>query len=316
MTNIENRCLYCYNTLEKGTIDFHPECCKKFFGFVVPPEIPFTLAGLQEFAVLTLGKSVSVTGVQPKISLEAKPGATKAGRFTIVGMPGNYILKPPVEQYPEMPEIEDLTMHLAELLKIKTAVHSLIRLKSGELAYITKRFDRAKNGKLAVEDMAQLTGTLTENKYRGSMEKIGKIIKQYSNYPAYDLISLYELVLFSFITGNADMHLKNFSLLTNNDGEVMLSPAYDLLSTKLLIPLDNEELALPVNGRKSHLRKSDFIAFSERLEINPVSVQNVHKKFIGKVAVCLEMIEKSFLSANLKNEYKALMANRIAVIAG
>ena len=310
MKNNEVKCLYCYNPLGHGEIDYHPLCCKKFFGSTTPPEIPFTLSEIREFAILTLGKSVSVTGVQPKISLETQRTAAKGQRFTIVGVLGNYILKPPVAQYPEMPEIEDLTMHMAQILKIKTAEHALIRLKSEELAYITKRFDRTKKGKIPVEDMAQLTGTLTENKYRGSMEKVGKLIKQYSSYQVYDLISLYDLTLFSFITGNADMHLKNFSLLTSGDNEVLLAPAYDLLSTKLLIPQDNEELALPLNGKKSHLQQADFQKFAESLEINSTSIKNIHKRFLAKEKALLEMIEKSFLSAAMKKNYRELLESK------
>jgi serine/threonine-protein kinase HipA len=224
---------------------------------------------------------------------------------------GNFILKPPIEKYPEMPEIEDLTMHLAGLLKIKTAEHSLVRLASGEVAYITKRFDRISKGKLPLEDMAQLTGTLTENKYRGSMEKIGKVIKEYSDYPGVDLLSFYELTLFSFITGNADMHLKNFSLLTTFENEVMLAPGYDLLSTKLLIPEDTEELALPMNGKKSRFRKADFNAFAEKLEINAVSIQNVHKKFLANESAMLAFIDKSFLSKAMKSGYKDMISSRL-----
>lgn len=292
-------------------VDFHPKCSKKFFGKESPPKIPLTLGEIQRFAILSLEKSVSVTGVQPKISIESQYAQTKKKRLTIIGVIGNFILKPPVEEYPEMPEIEDLTMHLAQIVKIKTAEHSLIRLKSGEISYITKRFDRIGTGKLACEDMAQLTGTLTENKYRGSMEIIGKVVKQYSSYPLFDLINLYELILFSFITGNADTHLKNFSLLTTNENEVILAPAYDLLSTKLLIPQDNEELALPLNRKKSNLKKSDFAAFAESLEINTKSIRNIHKKFLEKEKFLIECIEKSFLSPLKKAEYKELLHQRI-----
>src|ERR1035437_4406133 len=195
-----------------------------------------------------------------------------------------------------MPEIEDLTMHLAVLLKIKTAEHAMVRLKSGEMAYLTKRFDRTKNGKLPLEDMAQLTGTLTENKYRGSMEKIGKIIKKYSSYPGVDLITLYEVLLFSFITGNSDMHLKNFSLLTNTENEIMFSPVYDLLSTKLIIKEDNEEMAMTVNGKKSNLNKEDFLIYGRNLGINEVSIKNIHDKFLKQEQKLLEFIDKSFIS--------------------
>ncbi len=307
----ENKCLYCYKMLENGEVDYHEKCCKKFFGTTTSPKLPFSLSQIQELAVQVLGKSVSVTGVQPKISLESHRSNRKGVRFTVVGMFGNFILKPPIEKYPEMPELEDLTMHLAQKLNIKTAEHSLIRLGSGELAYITKRFDRVKNNKLPLEDMAQLTGTLTENKYRSSMERIAKVINLYSDYPGADLISLYEMTLFALITGNADMHLKNFSLLTNQDNEVMLSPAYDMLSTKLLIPEDMEELALPLNGKKSRFRKSDFISFAEKLEINSVSIQNVHNKFQARVEDIIACIDKSLLSSEMKNNYKELLSKRM-----
>ena len=308
---MNKRCLYCYGALDNYEIDYHEKCCKKFFGTTTSPLIPFNLSEIQKLAIQVLGKSVSVTGVQPKISLESQRSSKKGVRFTIVGMWGNFILKPPIEKYPEMPEIEDLTMHLAAILKIKTAEHSLVRLKSGETAYITKRFDRITKGKLPLEDMAQLTGTLTENKYRSSMEKIGKIINQYSNYPILDLISLYELTLFSFITGNADMHLKNFSLITNSENEVMLSPAYDLLATKLLIPEDMEELALPMNGKKSRFKTNDFVLFAKQLGINEVSFQNVHKKFQAKEKMIYEFIDKSFLSSSMKKDFKKLISERI-----
>jgi serine/threonine-protein kinase HipA len=159
--------------------------------------------------------------------------------------------------------------------------------------------------------MAQLTGTLTENKYRGSMEKIGKIIKKYSSYPGVDLISLYELMLFSFITGNSDMHLKNFSLLTNTENEIMFSPVYDLLSTKLIIKEDNEEMALTVNGKKTNLKKEDFLIYGRNLGINEVSIKNIHDKFLKQEQKLLEFIDKSFLSDTMKEDYKKLLSDRM-----
>jgi serine/threonine-protein kinase HipA len=210
-----------------------------------------------------------------------------------------------------MPENEDLTMHLAELLKIKTASHSLIRLNSGELGYISKRFDRTKNEKLHLEDMAQLSGELTERKYSGSLEKVGKVILKYSQYSGNDILRLFELVLFCFITGNADMHLKNFSLLRNEEDEILLSPGYDLLSTKLLIPEDKEEQALTLNGKKSNLRKSDFDKFAVSLGINIVAKENVLKKFHSGLKNLLDFIDKSFLGSQTKEKYKNLITQRM-----
>ena len=309
-----NRCLYCYNELENDETDFHLLCSKKFFGSQVPPLIDLEINRIKELAVESLGRSVSVTGVQPKLSLDFEKNRGKENRLTIVGLWGRFILKPPFEDYPEMPELEDLTMHMAEELNIETAGHSLIRLKSGELAYISKRFDREKNNKLHVEDMAQLTGTLTENKYRGSMEKIGKVVLKYCTNPGLDAIKFFELALFSFITGNSDMHLKNFSLVRNVDDEILLSPAYDLLSTKLLIPKDKEDLALTLNGKKNNFKKKDFDLFGEKLGINATVLKNIYTKFENSQAGLKSLISKSFLSDKMKEKYSTLLDERRNVI--
>lgn len=309
-----SKCLYCYNKLEAGENDFHHACSKKFFGSQIPPLVDLDMKNIKELAVEALGKSISVPGVQPKLSLDFKVKGGKESRLTIVGLWGRYILKPPFEDYPEMPELEDVTMHLSELLNIDTAEHSLIKLKSGELAYISKRFDRPKTGKLHVEDMAQLTGTLTENKYRSSMEKIGKAILKHSSYPGIDAIRLIELTLFSSITGNSDMHLKNFSLIRNEDDEIMLSPAYDLLSTKLLIPKDKEDLALPLNGKKNNFKKKDFDLFALQLGINETALKKIYVKFSDSFSEMNKLINKSFLSKEMKEKYIALLDERRKVI--
>jgi serine/threonine-protein kinase HipA len=309
-----SRCLYCYNKFESDETDFHPACSKKFFGSQIPPLVDLDMNRIKELAVEALGKSISVPGVQPKLSLDFKKEKGKESRLTIVGLWGRFILKPPFEDYPEMPELEDLTMHMSGLLNINTAEHSLIKLKSGELAYISKRFDRTKDGKLHVEDMAQLTETLTENKYRGSMEKIGKVILKYSGYPGIDAIRFFELTLFSFITGNSDMHLKNFSLIRNEDDEIMLSPAYDLLSTKLLIPKDKEDLALTLNGKKSNFRKKDFDLFASQLGVNESALRKIYEKFGDSFAEMNNLINKSFLSKEMKEKYIALLDERRKVI--
>jgi len=309
-----NKCLYCYNELENDETDFHLSCGKKFFGSQVPPLIDLEINRIKELAVESLGRSVSVTGVQPKLSLDFEKNRGKENRLTIVGLWGRFILKPPFEDYPEMPELEDLTMHMAEALNINTAEHSLIKLVSGELAYLSKRFDRIKNRKLHVEDMAQLTETLTENKYRGSMERIGKVIMKYSSYPGIDAINFFELSLFSFITGNSDMHLKNFSLIRNEDDEIMLSPAYDLLSTKLLILKEKEELALALNGKKNNLRKKDLDLFGDNLGINESALKNIYAKFEDSFDDLAELINQSFLSDEMKEKYTALLDERRKVI--
>jgi len=304
-------CLYCYLPLDDNEKDFHPHCSKKFFGTENIPEIDFGLDEIDNLALKILGRSVALTGVQPKLSVELSKEKKGKNRLTIVGLWGNYILKPPFVRFPEMTEIEDLTMHLSDLMGIKTAEHSLIRLKSGELAYISKRFDRLKSSKLHLEDMAQITEMLTERKYNGSMEKVGKAILKHSDYAGNDVIRFFELTLFCFITGNADMHLKNFSLLKNIDNEITLSPVYDLLSTKILMPEDKEELALTLNGKKNNLRKRDFNLFAEKLGVTQKTKEVITNKFFSSQQTFNKTIDGSFLKDETKILYKELIEQRL-----
>ena len=306
----EKRCLYCYEPLLENTIDFHERCSRKFFGTPVPPTLDYGNEQMQELATQIVTRSVAVTGVQPKLSLtiEKIPGDPKRSRLTIVGLWGGYILKPPTDTFPHLPENEDVTMHLSELFGISTAAHSLIRLKSGELAYITKRFDRTKDSKLAMEDMCQLTETLTGDKYRSSMEKVGKHIAKFSTRPGLDNINFFETALFSFLTGNADMHLKNFSLLTTAENDVILSPAYDLVCTKIAMPDDKDEMGLTINGRKRRLKKSDFDSLATNLKIPEKTMQNSYERFAKKLPAAFELIDTCFLPVESKAAYKAIVA--------
>lgn len=309
------RCLACYQELSSNEIDFHQKCSLAFFGTPTPPTLDYSSQQMEELASQIVVRSVAVTGVQPKLSLtiEAQPDDPKRSRFTIVGLWGAYILKPPTKEFPALPENEDVTMHLAKLFGIATAEHCLLRLKSGELAYITKRFDRVDGEKLALEDMCQLTETLTADKYRGSMEKIGKHIHQYASRPGLDALNFFELALFSFLTGNADMHLKNFSLLTAPVGEitlVALSPAYDLLCTKLAMPDDMEEMALTLNAKKRKLKKADFNAFAKSLKIPDRSIERTYARFAKKTGDALELLDVCFLPEEMKAGYKSLLVER------
>ncbi|MDT8394130.1 MAG: HipA domain-containing protein, partial [Bacteroidales bacterium] len=263
------RCLFCYQPLAVNEEDFHASCSKKIFGQPGPPVLPYSESDLEPLAKEIIQSQTAITGVQAKLSLHisGKSNDGNEKRFTIVGLWGGYILKPPNALYPQLPEVEDLTMHLAQLARIKTAPHSLIRLKSGNLAYITRRIDRNKKTKLAMEDMCQLTERLTEDKYHGSYEQIAKAIQKYSVIPGLDVINFFELLLFSFLTGNADMHLKNFSLLDQPGLGMALSPAYDLVNTALVNPADEEELALTLNGKKKKIRKHDFTVAMNTLKL-------------------------------------------------
>lgn len=305
----QSRCLYCYQPLPDHAGDFHAACSKRFFGTETPPALALSTDRMQELAKDIVLRSVTVTGVQPKLSLtiDKEPGDPKKSRFTIVGLWGHYILKPPTPEFPFLPENEDLTMHLAGLFGLPTAEHSLIRLESGELAYITKRFDRSGQQKLPMEDMCQLTETLTSDKYHSSMEKIGKCIWSFASRPGLAAISFFEMVLFAYLTGNADMHLKNFSLLTQTDDEIVMAPAYDLVCTKIIIPDDKEESALTINGRKSNLARRDFDALANNLKIPERSKQNIYTRFSEKLKEAEQWIDFSFLPDKVKGEYLHIM---------
>lgn len=305
-----NKCFYCYKTLNTDENDFHTACAKKMFGTKQAPIIDFNLKKIEELAKQIVIKSVAITGVQPKLSLEIEKHKNELSRLTIVGLHGNYILKPPSTEYKELPQNEDVSMHLASLVKIKTAQHSLIRLQSGELAYITKRFDRIKKNKIAVEDFCQLSENLTEHKYRSSIEKIGKITQKFTTNKGLESIRLFELVLFCYLTGNADMHLKNFALIENNLNEFELSPAYDLLSTALVIADDKEESALTINGKKSRLKKTDFDALAINMNINKKVLENIYTKFERVLPLWIEFIKESFLSKGMQKRYIQLIETR------
>lgn len=304
------KCLYCYQVLNENAIDFHQACSKKMFGTNIPPILDFNLKETEEIAKKLVIKSIAVTGVQPKLSLELEKKIKEIPRLTIVGLHGDYIFKPQSQQFAELPENEDVTMHLAEMVKIKTAKHSLIRLKSGELGYITKRFDRNKGSKIAVEDFCQLSEHLTEHKYRGSIEKIGKLAHQFTVNKGFESQRLFELVLFSFLTGNADMHLKNFSLIENALGEYEFSPAYDLLSTALVIPEDKEESALTINGKKSRIGLKDFNVLATSLHLNEKSLQAIYKRFNTILPQWKDFINQSFLSDEMKAKYIQLITDK------
>lgn len=311
---MEKKCLYCYQYLSETEIDFHPLCSKKIFSLANVPELPYDEGDLESLAKSAIENHTGLTGVQAKLSLHISSDHEGPKRFTIVGLWGGYILKPASSFYPQLPEVEDLTMHLAELAKIKVVPHSLIRMKSGNLAYITKRIDRAKKGRIHMEDMCQLTQRLTENKYNASYEQIAKAIKLYSKTSGLDLVNFYEQVLFCFLTGNSDMHLKNFSLIYSPDLGPVLSPGYDMLSTVLVNPDDNEQMALTLNGKKNRIRKSDFVAAFKAAGIDDKQQENIFNKMTKAKPYWLKMIQISFLSMDFKEKYKQVLVYRFSLI--
>ncbi len=305
-------CLFCYQKLEGNTL-YHLSCCKKFFGTKNLPELHLNKTILNELAIKTVNRRIAVTGVQPKLSVDLNKGVG-TDRLTLVGLWSQYILKPQHDEFPFMPETEDLTMHLADLFKIKTSQHALIPTSEGKLAYITKRFDREKGKKIHVEDLCQISGFLTEQKYKSSYEKVGKLISEYCTNKGLDTLNFFELVLFCYLTGNNDMHLKNFTLIHHSDRTVSLSPAYDLLNVNLVFPDDQEELALTLNGRKRRIKKMDFDRFASGLNLPEKAVSNSYRKFVNSSENVAKVIQSSFLPEDWKLRYMEIWASKIKIL--
>lgn len=309
------KCLYCYKELKEGQTDYHPSCAKKLYGVKTAPVLPYKRSQIGELAKRVVRAQTTLTGVQAKLSLDVNHGQkNEPDRFTIVGLWGRFILKPQTDTYRSLPELEDLTMHMAEAAKIAVVPHGLIRFDDGELCYITRRIDRQPDGsKTAMEDMCQLSERLTEYKYKGSYEQIAKLIKKYSAVPQLDLVNFWEVVVFSWITGNSDMHLKNFSLYKTPLG-FCLTPAYDLLSTLIVMPQDTEELALTLNGKKRKIKRSDFEKAMTASGLNEKVIQNMANKFGKAISKWIDLIDNSFLPNDMKREYKRLIIKRVIMM--
>lgn len=304
------KCLCCYKPLSAGQVDFHPSCAKRFFGTKDIPTLEYSQSEMDSLAEKVIQAQTSLTGVQPKLSLNLNKHEGSS-RLTIVGLWGDFIFKPQTDDYPQLPEIEDLTMHMAEVARISVVPHTLLRLADGSIGYITRRIDRTSDGeKIDMEDMCQLTLHPTEYKYRSSYEQIAKVIAAYSNTPKLCLANYMQLLLFCYITGNNDMHLKNFSLYAPK-GDYLLSPAYDLLNVAIVNPKDTEELALTLNGKKSRLVRSDFLKFAERLDITVKSLNQMITSFQKVMPKWEQLIMDSFLSEDMKERYLSFINERM-----
>ncbi|MGO4289831.1 HipA domain-containing protein [Chitinophaga sp. RAB17] len=298
-------CWFCYK--DAGEKQYHTKCCETFFDKKKAPELLLDKQLLEELAEKTINQRIALTGVQPKLSvaLEGVDGNTQDARLAIVGFWGEYILKPQHQSYHLMPENEDLTMHLASLFKIKVCEHALLKATDGSMVYIAKRLDRKNGQKIHMEDFCQLSEFLTENKYKGSYEKIGKMITKYCTNKGLDLLNYFEVVLFSYLTGNNDMHLKNFSVL-HLDSEIVLCPAYDLLNVNMVNPADDEDLALTLNAKKRKIKLTDFIALADSLNIPWKVRDNTFSKFASMNDRVEALITASFLDDVSKEKYKQI----------
>jgi len=313
-----SKCLYCYQELEAGQVDFHPGCARKFFGNDTAPILPYMRDNISELARQVIRTSASVTGVQAKMSLDVnRGGKNEPAKFTIVGLWGKYIFKPQSAKYPYLPELEDLTMKMAEVARIRTARHTLIRLADGELGYLTLRMDRGRKGeKISMLDMCQLTNRLTEHKYYGTYQQLAETIKKYSSVPMLDVQRYWEVVMFSWITGNSDMHCKNFSLVDTGGGEYVLSPAYDLLAVLLADPTDTEEMAMSfeVGGAKSDFDRNTFTTAFTQSGIPAAVANKMIERMKGNLPEWEKLISQSFLSEKMKTDYCHLLNQRIALL--
>lgn len=310
---MNKKCLYCYGEMaDLEQFDYHPKCSLAFFGSNTPPSLKYSLSDMNELAKEVVTHRIAVPGVQAKLSLsliDEVLNRKNVTRLTVVGaLGGNYIFKPPSNTYPEMPENEHLTMKIAEAFGIQTVPSSLIRLQSGELAYITKRIDRTLDGqKIHMLDMFQITEAV--DKYKSTMEHVAKALRKFSADTLMDQLKYFELTVFCFLTGNNDMHLKNFSMI-EKDGKWSLSPAYDLLNVNLANPKDKEELALSMEGKKRKFTRLHFERFGAHLGLNNKQIQGVFNRFEKNKSIAKSLIDLSFLSEDSREKYWKIMENQ------
>jgi serine/threonine-protein kinase HipA len=257
----------------------------------------------------TRATKMSIQGVQPKLSARL---AVKAGRFEVVDKGGRYILKPQTVMYANVPENEALTMRLAGLSGIRVPVHGLVHSVDGSWTYFVQRFDRLGRGhKRAVEDFAQLSGRTRDTKYDSSMEQVVETLEKFCTFPAVEKVELFRRTLFCFLTGNEDMHLKNFSLIID-DGIVKLSPAYDLVNTTITLSRAREEFALPLRGKKRRLTRRDLMLYfgRDRLGLAEAMLEDTTASLTSALGGWQSEIDSSFLPASAREDYAALVQAR------
>ena len=311
------RCLCCGKKFtlkafpEELESSWHKECVKTFFGSQKLPVLDVSEETLKRLAEESTNKGFTVPGVQKKLSLH----------LTEENAPTGYILKPQTEEYETLPEAEYLVMQMARIVGIKTVPFALIKMNGqGVLAYITKRIDRitfdGKKQMLAMEDFCQLEERLTEDKYKGSYERCAKVIQKYSSMAKYDLTELYLRLIFSFVVGNSDMHLKNFSLIEKAEGssEYVLSAAYDLLPVNAIMPEDEEEFALTMFKRKRKIKRKDFLVFAEEIGIEQKSAEKMIAKVVKAKDNFISMCEESYVSTTVKERLVELIEKRVEAL--
>ena len=301
-------CRICLGDVS-GEDDYHPRCVRKLFNSSKVPQLDIELSKLHVAALAMVGHT-SLSGIQKKISVNMEP---RRAALRVAAEGGRYILKPQTETYPSVPENEHVTTRLAELAGIEVSPNGLVPLKDGSLAYVVRRFDRLSNGhKLRQEDFCQLAEKSPKEKYDGSGELCVRLLRHYASEPLVEILKLYRLLVFTWWSGNGDMHLKNFSLLADEKGIFRFTPAYDLLSTRLVIP--NDTLALPILGRKDNLKRSTWLKFADYCQLPEKIALRVLDKQASALDEATKLIERSFLPADQKQQYKRLIAEHTTAV--
>jgi len=274
---------------------------KAMFNSSKVPVIDFGLSDILQQAQKLVGK-LSISGVQPKLSVKLDK---KQNMLIVVSEGGEYILKPQTATFPHIPENEQCCMDIAQELDIEVPLHCVIPLKDKNLAYVVKRFDREKGNKVHQEDFAQILEA--NDKYRGSVEQIGSKLKEISAAPGYDAQLLFERVVLNFVLANGDAHLKNYSISNKEDG-IRLTPAYDIVCSRLAIPDEQEESAININGKKNRLSREDFDKLADYLNV-PLKVR--YEKVEGKLEVMKKRIKASRFSKADQNKFLDIIKERL-----
>lgn len=261
---------------------------------------------------------ISIQGVQPKYSVRLN---LKNECFDLVEKYGTFIVKPQNPEWVQFPENEAFTMHMADHYGIETPLNGLVRCSDGSLSYFIKRFDRiARNKKLHVEDFSQLAELNRKKKYNYSVEKLMTLIETYCSFPKVEMLKIFRLLLFNFVFGNEDMHLKNYSIITTKKGVIQLSPAYDLLNTTAVYRFydkefkDIEQSALTINGKKNNLKSNDFKLMAERMKLQTRLIDQAYEDLNSTIAHSYKLINKSFMSDDMKKVYLEVLKKNSQIL--
>lgn len=299
-------CRVCLQNV-RGEADYHARCLRALFGSGKAPRLDIELGKLHTAALAMVGHT-SLSGIQKKISVGL---STDRATLQVAAEGGRYILKPQTETYPHLPENEHVTTRLATLFGIEVAPCGLVTLKDGSLAFVARRFDRLSDGrKLRQEDFCQLAELSPKDKYDGSGELCVRLLRKYATEPLVEILKLYRLLLFIWCSGNGDMHLKNFSLLSGEDGVIRLTPAYDLVCTRLVIPDDH--LAIPILGKADRLTRANWLAFAEYCALPEKTAARVLAEFAAALPAAAALVERSFLPVEQKQSLHDLIVQRLS----